>query len=96
MTIVAVCGIALVAAGAALLVAEWRRSERGIWLTKPLASTLFIVIALVAGARDSTFGQWVLLGLVLFGVYVQVSPARRKMANLYLFGSIEGLGVRAY
>ncbi|MGI9261170.1 MAG: lysoplasmalogenase family protein [Woeseiaceae bacterium] len=53
------------AAVVALLWAEIRSSHIGIWLTKPVASTLFIVTALFAGALDSTYGQLILSGLLL-------------------------------
>lgn len=55
----------LAAAVAALLRAELTSSRRWIWLTKPLASTLFVVTALLAGALGSSFGQLILLGLLL-------------------------------
>jgi uncharacterized membrane protein YhhN len=50
---------------AGLLVAEYRRSRAGLWLTKPVASLAFIWAGLAAGALDSSYGQLVLLGLVL-------------------------------
>jgi len=55
------CAVAL----AGLLWAEWRGSRRGLWLAKPLASMAFIWAGVAAGAPDSTYGQWVLAGLVL-------------------------------
>ena len=55
----------LAIAVAALLWAESKNSRRGIWLTKPVASTLFIATALLAGALDSAYGQLILLGLFL-------------------------------
>jgi len=55
----------LAIAVAALLWAEFKFFQRGIWLTKPIASTLFVVTALIAGALDSSFGQLILLGLLL-------------------------------
>jgi len=48
-----------------LLVAEYRRSRAGLWLAKPIASLAFIWAGLAAGALDSSYGQLVLLGLVL-------------------------------
>ncbi len=48
-----------------LLAAERSNSARGVWLSKPLASTLFIAIALLAGALESTFGILILLGLAM-------------------------------
>ena len=51
------CAIAV----AALLTAEVKHSHVGIWVTKPIASTLFIATALFAGALASPFGQLILL-----------------------------------
>ncbi len=59
-----VIGTFLAIAVAALLWAEWKSSQPGIWFTKPVASTLFIVAALLAGALDSSYGRLILLGLV--------------------------------
>lgn len=50
---------------AALLVAEWRGSRGGIWLSKPLASTGFLTAALAAGALSSGYGRTVLVALAL-------------------------------
>jgi uncharacterized membrane protein YhhN len=50
---------------AGLLVAEYRRSRAGLWLAKPVASLAVIWAGLAAGALDSSYGQLVLLGLVL-------------------------------
>lgn len=55
------CAVAV----AGLLVAEYRRSRAGLWLAKPVASLAFIWAGLAAGALDSSYGQLVLLGLVL-------------------------------
>jgi uncharacterized membrane protein YhhN len=55
------CAVAV----AGLLVAEYRRSRVGLWLAKPVASLAFIWAGLAAGALDSSYGQLVLLGLVL-------------------------------
>jgi uncharacterized membrane protein YhhN len=58
--------IAACAAGvAALLAAEHRSSQRGIWLAKPWASLSFIFVALASGALETTYGGWILLGLLL-------------------------------
>lgn len=53
------------AAVAGLLWAERGRSRTGLWLTKPVASLAFIWAALAMGALETTYGQLVLLGLVL-------------------------------
>jgi uncharacterized membrane protein YhhN len=55
------CAVAV----AGLLWAEYHGSRRGLWLAKPLASLAFIWAGVAAGALDSTYGQWVLVGLVL-------------------------------
>ena len=55
------CAVAV----AGLLVTEYRRSRVGLWLAKPVASLAFIWAGLAAGALDSSYGQLVLLGLVL-------------------------------
>jgi uncharacterized membrane protein YhhN len=58
--------IALCAAAVAgLLVAERRGSRNGLWLTKPVASAAFVWVGLESGALDSTYGQFVLAGLML-------------------------------
>lgn len=47
----------------ALLIAE--RQRRGTWIAKPLASLGFVAVAWLAGALQSSYGQAVLVGLVL-------------------------------
>lgn len=54
----------LAAAVAALLWAELQPSRLGVWLLKPIASTLFVITALFAGALASSYGRLVLLGLL--------------------------------
>jgi uncharacterized membrane protein YhhN len=49
---------------AGCLVAERRKSELGVWLTKPLASAAFVWAALAWGALASPFGRWLAVGLV--------------------------------
>jgi uncharacterized membrane protein YhhN len=55
------CSVAV----AGLLWAERRGSSTGLWLTKPIASLAFIWAGLAAGALESSYGQLILLGLVL-------------------------------
>jgi uncharacterized membrane protein YhhN len=55
------CAVAV----AGLLWAEWRGSRTGLWLAKPVASLAFIWAGVEAGALDSSYGHWVLTGLVL-------------------------------
>ena len=57
--------IACAVAVAALLVAERRGARAGIWLAKPVASLAFVWAALQAGAAGSTYGEWLLAGLLL-------------------------------
>jgi uncharacterized membrane protein YhhN len=55
------CAVAV----AGLLWAERRGSRAGLWLAKPVASLAFLWAALATGALETTYGQLVLLGLVL-------------------------------
>jgi uncharacterized membrane protein YhhN len=48
-----------------LLVGEYRDEARIRWVFKPLASASFIGVGLTAGALGTTYGQIVLVGLVL-------------------------------
>ena len=48
-----------------LLVAEYRDSRVGLWLTKPIASAAFVWLGLVSGALDSGYGRLLLLSLAL-------------------------------
>jgi uncharacterized membrane protein YhhN len=50
---------------AALLVAERRRSQRGKWIAKPLASLAFVGTAIASHALATPYGQLVLLALAL-------------------------------
>ncbi|MEE4161959.1 MAG: lysoplasmalogenase [Woeseiaceae bacterium] len=60
-----VSGALLAITVAALLWAERKCSRLGIWLAKPLASTLFVITAILAGALASPYGRIMLVGLVL-------------------------------
>ena len=55
------CAVAV----AGLLWAELRGSRAGLWLAKPVASLAFLWVALAMGALETSYGQLVLLGLVL-------------------------------
>jgi uncharacterized membrane protein YhhN len=54
-----------VAAVGGLLWAERNGSRAGLWVAKPAASLAFLWVALAMGALESSYGQLVLLGLVL-------------------------------
>lgn len=56
-----ICAIAV----AGLLAAERRNSQRGKWLAKPVASLAFVGTALASQALATTYGQLILLGLLL-------------------------------
>ena len=55
------CAVAV----AGLLWAERQGSRPGLWLTKPVASLAFLWAALAMGALETSYGQFVLLGLAL-------------------------------
>jgi len=55
----------LTVAVAALVWSEVKGFRPGVWIAKPLASTVFVGTALVAGALGSGYGRLVLLALVL-------------------------------
>lgn len=59
--LILICAIAVVA----LLAAERRNSQRGKWLAKPVASLAFVGMALASQALATTYGQLILLGLLL-------------------------------
>lgn len=49
----------------ALLAAHRVKSRTGIWIAKPLASTVFVAAAFQCGALESAYGKAVLLALIL-------------------------------
>jgi uncharacterized membrane protein YhhN len=61
MLSILVCAVAV----AGLLIAEWRDSQAGVWIAKPLASAAFLCTAWSSGALESVYGRWILLGLAL-------------------------------
>jgi uncharacterized membrane protein YhhN len=61
----ALLSVATLVATAGLLVAERLGSQPGKWLLKPLAAAGFVAAALAWGAVDTTYGRWILAGLVL-------------------------------
>ena len=85
---------------AACLVAERRKSERGLWLAKPLASATFVWAALAWGGLASPFGHWLALGLVACAVGdVLLIPRRAPgalRAGMLAFGVGHGLFTTAF
>lgn len=73
----------------ALLASEFRESQVGKWITKPLASTGFLLTAYQAGAWNTAYGQWIFVALVLswFGDVFLIPKSRRA----FLFGLISFL-----
>ena len=72
----------------ALLIADWRSSRLGQWITKPLAAIGFLLAALTLNALDSSYGVWLFVGLVLsFGGDVLLIPESKKafLAGLVSF-----------
>jgi uncharacterized membrane protein YhhN len=65
MSAVSISASLTLVALAGLLVAEWRDSRTGIWITKPLAAVGYLLLALACGALDTTYGTLILIGLVL-------------------------------
>lgn len=61
MPSIIVCAVAV----AALLLAEFRNRQWGIWIAKPVASAAFLWTAIEAGALGTDYGRWILLGLLL-------------------------------
>lgn len=59
-------GVALTVTGLVVtLVAEWAQRRGLLYVAKPAASAGFLVVALGSGAWDSSYGRWILAGLVL-------------------------------
>lgn len=77
---------------AALLVAERRRSQRGKWIAKPLASAAFVATALAAGALQSDYGLLVLvaLGLCLVGDVLLIPLGRPNVFRAGVFAFLLG------
>jgi uncharacterized membrane protein YhhN len=85
---IVLCGIAVVG----LLLAERRGSPSGLWLTKPVASAAFIWLGLQSGALGSSYGQFVLAGLVLcmLGDVLLIPHGRPAMFRAGLFAFLVG------
>jgi len=85
---VVLCAVAV----AGLLVAEYRDSRGGLWLTKPLASAAFIWLGLVSGGLDSGYGRLVLaaLALCLLGDILLIPRDRPKVFRAGVFAFLLG------
>lgn len=79
-----------------LLGSERAHARIGVWLAKPLASLGFVALALVGGALSSTFGQIMLVALVLCAAGdVLLIPMGRGLSFLAGLGCF-ALGHAAY
>jgi uncharacterized membrane protein YhhN len=89
----------------ALLVSERRGSRVGVWLFKPLAAACFVTVGLLCDPFESSYGRWILAGLVLSALGdVLLIPNERELVFLagmlsFLLGHVAyciaflGLGV---
>lgn len=88
-----ICAIAV----AGLLAAERRNSQRGKWLTKPLASLAFVGTALASHALDTTYGELILLGLQLslLGDILLIPEGRPRVFRAGVLAFLSGHGAFA-
>ncbi len=49
----------------ALVLCDYRNLRFGLYIFKPLAAAAFVWLALALGATDTTYGKWLLAGLLL-------------------------------
>jgi len=74
----------------ALLVSERRESRLGVWLFKPLAAACFVAVGLHGAPFDSSYGVWILTGLVLSALGdVLLIPSEHEL--LFLAGMLSFL-----
>jgi uncharacterized membrane protein YhhN len=81
---IALSGVAV----AALVVCDYRGFRPGRYLCKPLAALAFLWLALVMGATGSSYGTWILAGLVccLAGDLLLMADSERSfLAGLVAF-----------
>ena len=69
----------------ALLIAELREDRRAQFLFKPMAAFGFVILALQFGALESTYGKYILVGLIACAVG-DVMLLSRKSQNMFLGG----------
>lgn len=72
-------GALVTAGGLGWLLLSERAGSSARFVAKPLASAGFLITAVAAGALDSTFGRWMLVGLIL-----------STLGDLFLLGKNEG------
>jgi uncharacterized membrane protein YhhN len=79
--------VACLLAASVLVVAERRNLSAVRWFAKLAASTAFVLVALSLGAAASTYGQLVLLALVLSGIGDAFLLSERSAAFLSGLGA---------
>ena len=75
-----------------LLMAERSDRRQGVWLFKPIAASAYVWAALSWGALESTYGRWLLLGLVLcwFGDVLLIPKDRRSWFKVGIIAFLGG------
>lgn len=83
-----VCAVAV----AGLLAAERTGARAALWLTKSVASLAFVWVALAAGALQSVYGRWVLVGLALclLGDLLLIPRERKAAFRAGVFAFLAG------
>ena len=69
----------------ALLIAELREDRRAQFFFKPMAAFGFVILALQFGALESTYGQYILAGLIACAMG-DVMLLSRKSQNMFIGG----------
>lgn len=78
----------LLASTVALVISDLRDFRKGRYLFKPVAAFAFIYVALVVGATQSDYGNWLLAGLMLClvgDVLLMAESDRFFLAGLFSF-----------
>ncbi|MGB1557248.1 MAG: lysoplasmalogenase family protein, partial [Oceanococcaceae bacterium] len=87
MALILLC-LAACAAGVGLtLYADATQRPRLEWIGKPLAALAFILAGTLWGALDSSYGQWILAGLVL-GALGDVLLIPRSTGLIFMGGML--------
>jgi uncharacterized membrane protein YhhN len=68
-----------------VLISERVNSRLGKWLSKPVAATAFIALALSNGALDSNYGMWILTGLG-FSWFGDLLLIQKESKRFFLIG----------
>jgi uncharacterized membrane protein YhhN len=87
-----ICCAVTAAAVCALLLAEYRNSRIGVWIAKPVASAGFVAAGMLGEAAQTSYGRWVLIGLVLsmLGDVLLIPRGRESIFRLGVFSFLLG------